>query len=381
MSHRLTALLEALAVDSTERTGPRVRDWLLIVALAAILVPEAFLTDWQWPWLRLVVGLIAVVALAWRRVRSLELVAVAFFAEFAFEVALKLRDGDLDTVEVTFAQGIAGIVLIYALCRWAEPRHILVGTTVAIGLAAAGELIVGTPTLEVLAFLIPWVVVAFFALAMRYRGALQRSRAQQARLLERNALARELHDSVAHHISAIAVQAQAAQYVADQNPRATRAAIADIEATANTAIDEMRRMVGVLRSDADFGRDVASSSLQALAAPAGSPAVMIEGDADLSTLSAPVANAVFRIAQESVTNATRHSDGVTFVDIFVQRRPDDVHLEIVNDGSPTTRNSGGGFGMVGMSERVAALGGDLECGPRPASGWRVAATIPLKRPS
>ena len=140
-------------------------------------------------------------------------------------------------------------------------------------------------------------------------------------------------------------------------------------------------MVGVLRSDADFGRDVASSSLQALAAPAGSPAVMIEGDADLSTLSAPVDNAVFRIAQESVTNATRHSDGVTFVDIFVQRRPDDVHLEIVNDGSPTTRNSGGGFGMVGMSERVAALGGDLECGPRPASGWRVAATIPLKRPS
>jgi signal transduction histidine kinase len=126
-------------------------------------------------------------------------------------------------------------------------------------------------------------------------------------------------------------------------------------------------------------RTVAPDSLDVLATRDTSPAVHVRGDARIDELPAGVGAALFRIAQESITNARTHSRDVTFVEVAVERHDDRVDMTIENDGSPTTRNSGSGYGMVGMRERVDALGGTFESAPRPAFGWRTTTSIPIER--
>jgi signal transduction histidine kinase len=180
-------------------------------------------------------------------------------------------------------------------------------------------------------------------------------------------------------VTAIAVQAQAGQYVVESNPAAAAEALRSIESIANSSIDEMRRMVGILRSEDDQARTVAPDTLDVLAVDTGQPIVHVSGDTRLDALPSGVGAALFRIAQESITNARRHSRGVTFVDIAVERRDDRVRMTIDNDGTPTTRNSGTGYGEVGMRERVEALGGTFDSSARSALGWRTNTSIPLAR--
>ena len=92
-----------------------------------------------------------------------------------------------------------------------------------------------------------------------------------------------------------------------------------------------------------------------------------------------MAAALFRIAQESITNARRHSRDVTFVDVAVERHVDRVEMVVDNDGTPTIRNSGSGYGQVGMRERAEVLGGTFESSARPGRGWRTSTSIPLVR--
>jgi len=367
--------LDAVAVVEPIPSRRR-RDWVLAALLALTALPVAFedsLPVWAW----VVPTALAVGFVPFRH--RMPLIAVTSVSMMTIAcVALAL--GGREVVNAWVPAGFAELVLFYTLSRWATPLRVAIGIIVSITSALVVEWFVGDPHLDDLTELVlPWLVVAAFALAMRYRARAIEGRNDQVRLAERNSLARELHDSVAHHVSAIAVQAQAGQFVIDSDPVAAAKALQAIEAIANESIDEMRRMVGILRSDEDYTRSVAPETLDVLANREGRPAVHVSGDTQLDELPAAVGAALFRIAQESITNARQHSRDVTFVDVAVERRGDHVEMTVDNDGTPTTRNAGSGFGQVGMQERVEALGGSFESSARPALGWRTTTVIPLVR--
>lgn len=372
---RIRERLDTVAV--TEPGGPpKWWDWVLASVLTLIVFAELFVGAGLPAWAALTPGLVAVAFIPFRRVIPLVAVTAVVVVE-AVCLGIALRNISIEDVESS--AGLPGIILIYALCRWATPRDVGLGFVASAVGAAFVEWSADDLTWADWLFVVPWLIVGGFALAMRYRARLVQNRSTEIRLTERNALARELHDTVAHHVSAIAVQAQAGQYVATTNPEAAAEALRSIEKIANASIDEMRRMVGILRSDDDHARTVAADSLESLAEVTGRPAVHITGNPQLDDLPAGVGAALFRIAQESITNARRHSRGASFVEVSVTRHDDRVVMVVDNDGHPTTRNSGSGYGSVGMQERVDALGGTFESGPRSSVGWRTATTIPLLR--
>ena len=354
----------------------RTWDWVLTGLLAAAAVAFVLFDDSLPLWAQVLPAVIATAFVPFRR--DIPLVAVITTGVVAATcVALALRGAEVD--DVGSPAGLADVVLFYALCRWSTPVRIAIGFVVSvaseitIGWASGGADVGEWPQL------LPWLLIVAFALAMRYRARAIAGRYEQVRLEERNALARELHDIVAHHMSAVAVQAQAGQFVVDADPKAAADALRSIETIANESIDEMRRMVGILCSEDDRGRTVAPDSLTVLAVRDGRPAVYVRGDVELDDLPAGVAAALFRIAQESITNARRHSRGATFVEVSVERGEGHVRMTVDNDGMPTTRNSGSGYGEVGMRERVEALGGEFESAARPSLGWRTSTSIPVGR--
>lgn len=367
--------LDAVAV--VEPIPPlRRQDWLLTAFLALTAVGFVATDDALPLWARIVPAALAVGFVPFRR--RIPLIAVTSVSiVVALCVVLALRGVAVD--DVGSPAGLADAVLFYALCRWSTPLRAGLGFIAVAGSETVIVGVTGDLGAEDWILVLPWLALAAFALAMRYRARATAGRYDQVRLAERNSLARELHDTVAHHVSAIAVQAQAGQYVVESDPEAAAEALRSIEAIANESIEEMRRMVGILRSQDDHARTVAPDTLDVLTVRNGRPTVHVSGDIRLDTLPSGVGAALFRIAQESVTNARRHSRDVTFVDVAVERHDDRVQMVIDNDGTPTTRNSGSGYGEVGMRERVEALGGTFESAARPASGWRTSTSIPFAR--
>jgi len=230
-------------------------------------------------------------------------------------------------------------------------------------------------------FAAAWAIVVLAGLYLRWLDQRQDVRAMQVRQEERMAIARELHDMVAHHVTGIVVQAQAARLVAESRPDAAARAMEAIERAGGEALGAMRRMVGSLRDDSaaiELKPMATIDDLRAIAAPAGRGEVPVHlaMDATASALPAEVMASVHRIAREAVTNARRHAAGATAIDVDVRCRDDLVLLQVRNDGATASR-SAGGFGLTGMAERAAALGGRFHAGPLPSGGWRVAAELPV----
>lgn len=351
-------------------------DWALTALLALAAIGLIIVDEGLPLWAQIVPAVVAVGFVPFRHRIPLIAVITASIVTAAC-VVLAVRGMDID--DVGSPAGVADAVLFYALCRWSTPLRaaagfvaVVVSETIILGVTAGVQ-----PEDWIL--LLPWFALAVFALAMRYRARAVAERYDQVRLAERNSLARELHDTVAHHVSAIAVQAQAGQYVVETDPASAAQTLRSIETIANESIDEMRRMVGILRSADDQARTVAPGTLDVLTVEEGLPAVRVSGDIRLDELPSAVGAALFRVAQESITNARRHNRDITFVDVAVQRDDASVRMVVDNDGTPTTRNSGSGYGEVGMRERVEALGGTFESSARAASGWRTRTSIPLAR--
>jgi signal transduction histidine kinase len=195
------------------------------------------------------------------------------------------------------------------------------------------------------------------------------------------ALARELHDTVAHHVSAIAVQAQAGGVVAGQQPEKAAEVLAAIDSEASRTLAEMRSMVRVLREDeaVAYAPQLGVADLPALARADATPTVEVSLDGSLTRLSRPVDAALYRLAQESLTNAVRHARSATRVGIDVRREGDAVRLRVSDDGQtepgPPPEP---GFGLLGMAERAHLLGGSLSAGPGPEGGWVVEAVLPVE---
>lgn len=206
--------------------------------------------------------------------------------------------------------------------------------------------------------------------------------AAQAVALDRVRIARELHDVVAHHVSVMGVQAGAARLVIDQDPEKSKSILTGIEASARDAIHELRQLLETLRTPGGETTDVASTvtlddirSLVEASTEAGLPThyVVIGEPVPVPSI---VAVNLYRIAQESLTNARRHAGVGATADVRVRYDDDGVEVEIVNTGRAVAVLRPG-LGQLGMRERAAASGGTLDVAPRAAGGLRVRARVPL----
>ncbi|HEX2178495.1 MAG TPA: histidine kinase [Actinomycetota bacterium] len=202
---------------------------------------------------------------------------------------------------------------------------------------------------------------------------------------ERRRIARELHDVVAHSMTVVAMHAGTGRMVAADDPSAAAAALATVERLSRDALQEMRRLVGLLRSSAEEsdGRAPAPGlgDLHRLVAEvvAAGVAVEVNTAGPLDEVPPGPALAAYRVIQEALTNAVRHN-GAVRAELNVQVTGSELAIRITND-PPENRSGavseGGGMGMVGMRERVALYEGTLSAGPLPGGGYRVEATIPL----
>ncbi|MFN2506646.1 MAG: sensor histidine kinase, partial [Acidimicrobiales bacterium] len=220
--------------------------------------------------------------------------------------------------------------------------------------------------------------------AVRYQSKARARGMDQVKLLEREQLARELHDTVAHHVSAIAIRAQAGRVVASSDPAAALEALVVIEEEASRTLAEMRAMVGALRhgEEPDLAPQRGVADIERLTTGAGDrPQVDIELSGDLDGLRPSVDAALYRLAQESITNALRHARHATRIRVTVQGEDDCVSLTVGDDGDPAAFDprSTTGFGLIGMAERAKLLGGTLAAGPSRNRGWTVHAVLPRAR--
>lgn len=353
------------------------RDWVLVALLLPTAILEGILrTDVVWRPVAILLAVVLVIALLWRRTHPLVAVAVAFGAAIVSSIAGLI--GGVPSVGLYTM--IAVVVLPYSLLRWGSGREIGIGlaiilTALVVGLAAEyngfGEAVAGAVFL-----LFP----APLGAAIRYWSTSRLREYDKVRLREREQLARELHDTVAHHVSAIAIRAQAGRVVAASHPEAAMDALAVIEAEASRTLAEMRVMVGNLREDeaAALAPQQGMPDLERLARSIGDrPRVELELSGDLADLGPSVGAAIYRIAQESITNAVRHARHVTRIDVRVVGDGDSVRLTVRDDGdAASTGWNPLGYGLVGMTERATLLGGSFEAGPGPDKGWTVEAVLP-----
>jgi signal transduction histidine kinase len=298
--------------------------------------------------------------------------------------------------------GVAILVAVYSVAAYGDRWVSLAGLVVAeLGLAAVqlspGRTGVRTLVGNLGVVAAAWLLGRFahnyrtYAARLEERTVeLEQAREELARRAvadERLRLARELHDVVAHAMSVIAVQSGVGAHIATTQPKEARRSLAAIEATSRAALTELRRLLGVLRQEDEPQGDLAPvpglADLDGLLAELGKAglAVKLQVEGTPSPLPAGVDLSAYRIVQEALTNVVKHA-GPARARVVVGYRDQDVTVEVIDDGrgavtSVRDGRVGSGHGLVGMRERVAAFGGDLEVGPRPAGGFRVAARLPL----
>nr|WP_203434147.1 sensor histidine kinase [Jiangella asiatica] len=224
--------------------------------------------------------------------------------------------------------------------------------------------------------------------AERRAEVAERTRDEEARRrvdAERLRIAREVHDTVAHAIAIINVQAGVTAHVLDKRPERARETLVTIEQTSAQALREMRAILGVLRGDDDErapGPSLAALDEVAAVARRAGLDVTVVATGPGGELPSAVDRAAYRIVQEAVTNVIRHA-GPARVTVAVEHRPDELEIEVVDDGGAASSGLAGtvvtpGRGIVGMRERCELLGGTLTAGPA-GEGFRVHAVLPLRR--
>ena len=268
------------------------------------------------------------------------------------------------------------LVLGAAVARVAAARP-----AVAIAVAGAAVLVAGRVSVRheyilPLAFLglLAWGGALGVGVRLRFVDTSHRLAVEAARHDERLELARELHDVVAHHVAGIVVQAQAARLVAARRPETLEPTLAGIESAGTDALGAMRRVVGLLRdTHADdaagvtHGPEELAELVGRFAGHGRAVRLRLPGDGQASW-PPEVASTVYRVIQEALTNVVLHAPGAAEVTVAVEHGPSGVTVEVADDApagqpAPSWFARGGGYGLVGMRERVEALGGRLRAGP------------------
>lgn len=371
------------------------RQWPLAVVLAALLAAQitAFRGEnpaqfWQLP-----VDVVACVLAVLSPRRPFD-TAVASSAAMVLSAALLwLTDVPLGSADlITMA---ADMALIAIVVRQVPRLRATAGTALLVVSYLCSALLRhagahNTPA-DNLAGLVFWLLLfgisVVTGLYFRARDS-ERRRAEAASVAaaqqaERLALARELHDVVAHYVTGIVVHSQGAQAIADQDPDAARSVLPVITASGHEALAAMRRLVGTLRgtepSTPGRDNDELADQIRKVADQAGGP---VHVTIDLTEPVPPeLAQSVLRLVQESLTNARKHAAGVTRIDVDVRTTRDAIQVRVADDGTGQHANPAGGssgFGLVGMRERVELLGGLFTAGPNTSRGWTVSAELPLR---
>jgi signal transduction histidine kinase len=303
---------------------------------------------------------------------------------------------DLQIHGFSFAEELALAVLVVAVLRRAPLRNALlltIAAAVAIVWSPVARISGGT-TFGVICAL-GWGGAVAIGLAVREVETRRRTALEDVRTTERMELARELHDVVAHHVTGIVVAAQAAAVVARRSPEEVDRALAAIETAGTDALAAMRSMVGVLRGQDNLGARTPGAELaevrtliQQFDPDARIVRLTTDPGLEHAVLPAGVSATGYRVVQEALTNVRRHAPEATAVEVDIRVRDHALLLAVRSDGlrpmstprGGTPRGGAGGFGLVGMAERVAALDGQLSAGPTGSGVWTVAARLPLTLP-
>lgn len=360
------------------------RDWALVAAASVGAVLEATLrTDVEWTSLPLgwqiasMAALFAVLpAVMIRRTQPLLAMVWGFTPALAVGLLITLFDGGYSAI------GSTAVILVipYALYRWGSGRDGALGAAMLLVAWLIGN--VNDPSVGVSEWIGGFIVLTIpveVGLIVRYRRAARERAIREVQSLEREEIARELHDTVAHHVSAIAVQAQAGRALAASDPDRALEVLAVIEEAASRTLGEMRTMVGTLRAggEADLAPQQGVADLRRLATTIPTDLrIDVDVDDDLGQVGPAVDAAIFRIAQESITNAVRHARQATEVRVQIAPAGDLVRLTVTDDGASAGSVSDHGYGLLGMAERAHLLGGRLTAGPSNGRGWRVTAELP-----
>ncbi|KJS63371.1 hypothetical protein VM95_03750 [Streptomyces rubellomurinus] len=358
---------------------------MLGLAFAAVLAATAYLRadagrrDWL-----LDFGLSAVVCLAALLRGRDRLVAASVGLAAAAAAVLASSRGFL-TDQPGVAASLALAVLAGSAVRALPPRRAVAVAAAGLAVTALGRLAsTSTAVGSFHAGVKGWSVGLGTGLALRFLEHRRRATVEAVRRDERLALARELHDVVAHHVAGIVMHTHAARIMLRKQPDHLASALADIERSGTDAMDAMRRVVALLR-DAEDGAAVTAGPEQLVDLvrrfEEHGPAVDLRLPTGPTSWPPVVTTTVYRVVQESLTNIVRHAHGARAVTVTIDQGRPDLTVEVGDDAPshPSNRPSPrGGYGLVGMRERVEALGGTLDAGPRPGTGWTVRASLPLR---
>jgi len=358
------------------------------LAVAVLLTPAAQLEVWLGSSAgshRAVAALVAFVATASIAVRRRYPTLVGVVVPLLYSIELGFW-GDPQIVLASVGYFCA----LYALAVWTPPKRFALGLGfLVVGFFVAGFGPKGSPKSTVLFSVVALIVMLLVrrVLGDRERRAqlAERERdlaAREAVVEERARIARELHDAIAHNVSMMVVQAGAERRVLDETTGSTKEVLVTIERIGRGALTEMRRLVGMLRSDAGDplapqpGLDDLPSLVERVR-EAGLP-VELHVDGNRRELPVGIELSAYRIVQEALTNALKHA-GQARASVHVRYGRDSLELEIVDDGpgaqAPVVS---GGHGLVGMRERVALYGGRLDAGRRPTGGFAVRVLLPTR---
>ncbi|MEU8234464.1 sensor histidine kinase [Actinoplanes sp. NPDC048967] len=363
--------------DAPERLW---RDWALVAAaLGSVMLEATLRDDVVWRPVAVALGVWLAVLPLWRRTRPLAMIALAFGAIILLQVATVVAD---PPEPVGLYSGMVVLVLVYALPRWGSGREVVLGGVVILAGFAVSAATDDTPVAEEIAGLVFLLMPAVIGASVRFWATARERQLERMRSHERERLARELHDTVAHHVSAMVIRAQAGRVVAGADPAAAVEALEGVEEEGARTLEEMRAMVATLR-DRGAGAELAPAAGVAdlnrlLRAPGVRLRVDLGLDGDLDALPPAVDAAVYRIVQESVTNAMRHAVDATEVTVRVTGEPQRVRVTVRDDGARAGRGRDG-YGLAGLRERAALLGGELSAGPGADRGWHVDAELPRGR--
>jgi signal transduction histidine kinase len=328
--------------------------------------------------------LVQAAGLTFRRHRPLLAAAVVLLA---FTGAVRLG---LDSADV-LVWLLAILIAMYTLGGQASGRVALAGLAlgvvlVAAGVSASASANVTDYALGLVIVGVPWAV----GRVIRERGAQitrletdQEERARRAVADERGRIARELHDVVAHSMGVMVVQAQAAERILAADPARSREALRQIQVTGREGLEEMHRLVGILRESSTTGIEPQGSlrHLDTLLEQLGSAGLSVEASVqgDVTTLPPGVDLAAYRIVQEALTNTLKHAPGAT-ARVHLECSQRELRIAVEDQGGAASNGgaAGSGNGLIGMRERALLYGGELAAGPREGGGYAVTARLALR---
>jgi signal transduction histidine kinase len=385
-------------IDRLRTLDPRLIDWLIALALAALIVvqfgfgeqpdPEADVVN-------LITGPLLALTLVWRRRAPLAMI----FAFAAVTVTNEALGGGLFSFPESdgahgmepFASLLTAAVAFYSLGAHADERRATIGFLVGlisfwVTVLVSAQVDFGSFFFSTTLAVAPWL----FGRIVRARHlrlvAAEREQEQRARIAvgdERARIARELHDVVAHSVGVIVVQAEGARRVFEHDPERAREALESIERTARTALADMRRSLGVLRREDDervLSPQPGVDDLNGLIEEARAGGLTVEHAVEGERVPLPQAIdlSAYRIVQEALTNVVKHA-GAARVLVTVRYLDDELEVEVADDGAgpPVRAGDGSGLGIIGMRERVDAHGGRLHAGAGTDGGFLVRASLPL----